>query len=143
MSLLSSADDPPQRGGGGRRGRGEHSRRIPSSRGVMSEFRSTFLRQVFCFPLSPPFSFFVIFVHRISHVEVAWTLKSRPLSAEIPELSKLLCKCFEHSINLKESRFVLAVRLVSGRTSVRCRFGSPFSSEIAVCGQSCGFVRHN
>ena len=36
-----------------------------------------------------------------------------------------------------ESRFGLAVRrygLVSGRTSVRYRFGSPFSSKVVVCG---------
>ena len=34
------------------------------------------------------------------------------------------------------SRFGLAVRgrLVSGRTSVRYRFGSPFSSKVMVCG---------
>ena len=32
--------------------------------------------------------------------------------------------------------FGLAVRLVSRRTSVRIRFGSPFSSEIVVCGHS-------
>ena len=33
------------------------------------------------------------------------------------------------------SRFGLAVRLVSGRTSVRYRFGSPFSSKkVVVCG---------
>ena len=38
---------------------------------------------------------------------------------------------------LTESRFGLAVsgRLISGRTSVRYRFGSPhFSSKIVVCG---------
>ena len=33
------------------------------------------------------------------------------------------------------SQFVLAVRLVSKGTSVRIRFGSPFSSKIVVCGQ--------
>ena len=35
-----------------------------------------------------------------------------------------------------ESRFGLAVRrrLESGRTSVRYRFGSPFSSKVVVCG---------
>ena len=32
-----------------------------------------------------------------------------------------------------ESRFA-GGRLVSGRTSVRCRFGSPFSSKVVVCG---------
>ena len=32
------------------------------------------------------------------------------------------------------SRFGLAVRLVSRRTSVRIRFGSPFSSTVVVCG---------
>ena len=32
------------------------------------------------------------------------------------------------------SRFGLAVRLVSRRTSVRFCFGSPFSSKIVVCG---------
>ena len=32
------------------------------------------------------------------------------------------------------SRFGLAVRLVSRRTSVRIRFGSPFSSVVVVCG---------
>ena len=44
-----------------------------------------------------------------------------------------------------ESRFGLAVRLilvsvrlVNGRTSVRYRFGSPFSSKVVVCGH--GFV---
>ena len=36
--------------------------------------------------------------------------------------------------NNKESRFGLAVRLVSGRTSVRYRFGSHFSSKVVVCG---------
>ena len=32
------------------------------------------------------------------------------------------------------SRFGLAVRLVSGGTSVQIRFGSPFSSKGVVCG---------
>ena len=32
------------------------------------------------------------------------------------------------------SRFVLKVRLVSRGTSVRIRFGSPFSSKVVVCG---------
>ena len=32
------------------------------------------------------------------------------------------------------SRFVLAVRLVSRGTSVRFRFGCPFSSKVLVCG---------
>ena len=32
------------------------------------------------------------------------------------------------------SRFGLVVRLVSGRASVRFRFGSPLSSEVVVCG---------
>ena len=35
---------------------------------------------------------------------------------------------------LTVSRFGLAVRLVSRGTSVRIRFGSPFSSKVVVCG---------
>ena len=38
-----------------------------------------------------------------------------------------VCVCFE-------SRFGLAVRLISRGTSVRIRFGSPFSSTAVVCG---------
>ena len=32
------------------------------------------------------------------------------------------------------------LRLVSGRTSVRYRFGSPFSSEVVVCGHCCDLI---
>ena len=39
-------------------------------------------------------------------------------------------------------RFGLAVRLVSRGNSVRIRFGSPFSSNIVIYGQSCDFVTH-
>ena len=42
-----------------------------------------------------------------------------------------------------DNRLGLAVRLESRGTSVRIRFGSPFSSKVVVCGQSCDFVLHN
>ena len=33
--------------------------------------------------------------------------------------------------------------VVSGRTSVRIRFGSSFSSKVVVCGQFCDFALHD
>jgi len=38
-------------------------------------------------------------------------------------------------VGRKKERVRESIRLVSGRTSVRYRFGSPFSSKIVVCGQ--------
>ena len=55
---------------------------------------------------------------------------SRTIKAGLPTICILLCP-----VSLKgRDRFSLTVRPVSGRTSVRYRFGSPFSSNVVVCG---------
>ena len=63
---------------------------------------------------------------------------SRPLPTLSPSLTGHLAsvdvKQHESTVTNWESRFGLAVRLVSGRTSVRYRFGSHFSSKVVVCG---------
>ena len=43
-------------------------------------------------------------------------------------------KTAKHFKKILVSRFGLGVRLVSRGTSVRIRFGSPFSSKVVVCG---------